>query len=210
MTISVNELIGAMVYRTMRELNKNPNFMSGLRKYEYFQNLLDDCGCFHLWNYPGTQAEISAIFLKLSEFGLKGAKHKFPSVFNFQSVRQEKGGTDNLTDIYLNLAFVSPVNPHWRTSQREEQVFKHALRPIYEEFFRQIRKSGYFQTPIGEIPHTYHEVFTTGKSISSVIQVNYGDYMDAIEVTNLRLRAKKLCEKDLLGIAEENKKVTEI
>ena len=202
MIVSVNDIVGSLVYRTRTALNKNSAFLDGVRVYEFSPTVMND-NKLSLWHYPGTQSEISGMFLSLKEV----PQFKFPSVFNFQSIKQERG--ESIT-VFLNLAIVAPVISEWDTQTRDGKVFKLVLRHIYEEFINQVGSSGYFNIPMHGINHTYHEVFTTGKSYTSIIEINYGDYFDAIEMANLRLQLRNdLCPSDVKMIEEENAKVAE-
>lgn len=203
--ISPNKIIGSLVYRTREALNNDASFMEIIKNYEFYPSCVYK-DSFSLWHYPGTPNEISNVLIAMNK-GKEGSKLKFPSVFNFQSIRQNKNG--NSLTIYYNLAFVAPVVSTWLTQEREEQVFKPILRPIYEEFFRQITKSGYFRSAYGFIPHDYYEVFTTGNNQDELIKGRYGDFIDAIEVHNIGLTIKRLCQKDLDTIEHENNLVTE-
>lgn len=209
MIVSVNELIGSLIYRTMLALNKDEAFMNGIKEYYYYPTIVGKDGTFHLWHFPGTQQEIGETFKELGKDSLIGSKLKFPSLLNFQDIMQEYSG-NGLINVRFNLAFVAPVLSDWTTQERDKKAFKPILRPVYEEFKRQVKKSIYFQNPMGEIPHIYMEVFTTGKSITNEINMYYGDYMDAIQLTNFTLKVKEnICTKNISQIEEESKKVTE-
>jgi hypothetical protein len=201
-----NEIIGALVYRTRKALNANGTYRNGLDGYPFKPSLLDADGNVNLWHYAGTFAEISEKYLRMADFA--ACKLKFPALLNYQSVREtiEKEGTVTLE---YNLVFVAPVKPDWGTETRTDKVWKPVLSPIYLEFMKQIKTSGFFLLNPGEIPHTLYRIPTTGKSITESAKLIYSDYMDAYQLSNLRLRTKKLCGKDLSSIAEESKKVKE-
>lgn len=205
MTVSPIKIIGSLVYRTRQALNDNKEFLVRLKSYEYAPNCLID-GKFSFWHYPGTPNEISNVLIKIGNQP-NGIRLKYPSVFNFQPVRQEK--SSNHTTMYFNLAFVGLVLSEWLTEQREAEVFDKLLRPVYDEFMKQIVRSGYFQLGYGFPSHQYYEVFTTGNN-SGVLLERYGDYIDAIELHNLKLTLNKsLCEKDLIKMEKEYSLVTE-
>lgn len=202
--ISPNKIIGSLVYRTRKALNGNEAFRKALAEYVYSANCLVD-GNFLFWHYPGTQNEISRVLLQLGTH-VNGARLKFPAILNFQSIRQEK--KDGKCTMYYNLAIAGSVLSEWTTEEREVQVFDRLLRPLYSEFIRQIKESGYFQLDYGVPPHTCYEVFTTGSNASE-LKNQYGDYIDAIELHNLALVPKPgLCGKILNSIEEENWLVT--
>lgn len=205
MIVSPNKIIGSLVYRTRTALNKDERFKSALKDYAYSGNCLVD-DKFLLWHYPGTGSEISRVLLKIGE-NPNGALLKFPAILNFQSIKQEKKEGKNL--IYYNLAIVGSVAGEWTTEQREVQVFDKLLRPIYEEFMKQVKGCEYFQLNFGTPTHTYYEVFTTGDN-SSELMNRYGDCIDAIELHNVILSLKPvLCERHLSVMENENNLVTE-
>ena len=178
MTVSPNTIIGSLVWRTREALNRNAAFLDALAGYYYAPNCLVD-GKFGFWHFPGTQAEISAVLLKLGE-AVNGSMLKFPAVLNFQSIRQQRKG-DAVTLNY-NLAIAGSVKSTWTTREREAELFERVLRPVYDEFMRQAALSGYFLTDYGLPPHDYYEVFTTGGNAAQIKDL-YGEHVDAIEAT---------------------------
>lgn len=204
--ISPNKIIGSLVFRTREALNKNHEFLSNILGYAYGDNFLVK-GKFSLWHYPGTGNEISNELLSIGKHP-QGIRVKFPSILNFQPIRQDKIGDS--VDINYNIAIVCLVNNIWTTQKREEEVFEHILRPIYEEFIRQIQLCNYFILDYGIPPHTYYEIFTTGDSVGDMIR-KYGDCIDAIELHGLKLHLNtRLCKSDIALIEDENKKVTQL
>ncbi|MCL1942623.1 MAG: hypothetical protein FWF54_03615 [Candidatus Azobacteroides sp.] len=204
---SANRVMGSVIYRTRESLNKNIQFLDNIKRCYFYPTVVTG-GKINLWHYPGTQNEISDIFLKLAEKPT-GRKLKFPSVFNMQAIHQQRGGADYLSNINYSLIFTAPVVSHWTTPEREKEAFDFILRPIYNEFMNQVQRCGYFDLPYGIPFHDYYEVFTTGESTGHLIK-RYGDNFDAIELWNLKLKLRLLCEKDFLEIENESKKVTEI
>ena len=192
MTVSPNTIIGSLVWRTREALNRNAAFLDALAGYYYAPNCLVD-GKFGFWHFPGTQAEISAVLLKLGE-AVNGSMLKFPAVLNFQSIRQQRKG-DAVTLNY-NLAIAGSVKSTWTTREREAELFERVLRPVYDEFMRQAALSGYFLTDYGLPPHDYYEVFTTGGNAAQIKDL-YGEHVDAIELHNLSLVLKPLCRRQL-------------
>lgn len=203
MIISPNKIIGSLTYRTRESLRKNNSFLKGLDKYQFRAELFNN-ELFNLWHIPGTFNEISNVFLELGKsekFNLK-----YPAIFNINPIRQIKNGQTNTS--YFNLILVAPVLSEWLTQQREEEVFTPLLRPIYDEFIKQVIKSGYF-IDFGIPQHEYYEVFTTGNT-GGVLLEKYGDHVDAIELHNLTLKLKNICGRDYDKIEYENNLVTEI
>ena len=202
--ISPNKLIGSLVFRTRNALDWNKEFKDNLLSYPYSKNCLVN-NHFLLWHYPGTNNEISNALLEIGKHP-NGARLKFPSFLNFQPIRQENRG--NEVTIFYNIAIVGTVKSTWMTEKREHEVFEKVLRPVYEEFIRQIQACRYFKTDYGKPDHTYYEIFTTGESAGEIIK-RYGDNIDAIEIHGMALKLNKnLCKSDFLTIERENAAVT--
>lgn len=205
MILSPNKIIGSLIYRVREALRKDDAFLSGLDRYDYKPSLFHD-GKFNFWHYPGTQNEISGTLITLGKGIDGGCDFKYPGLFNFNPVKQIKNGND-LTMLF-NLAIVSPVLSEWLTQEREEQVFIPLLRPVYKELIRQIIISKYFILDFGIPKHEYYEVYTTGDTEGKLIE-RYGDHIDAIEIHNLALTLKNICDNQYRKIVEENDLVTE-
>jgi hypothetical protein len=200
MIFSVNKAIGAAVYRTREALNGNKAFLKALESYEYCHNSLYD-GEFHLWHYPGTYAEIARCIIDQTN-----SRYKFPAILNFLPVREitRRVGGDTIVSVSVNLAIVASTLSDWLTEQREPQTFDLVLRPIYDEFLRQIGMTRYFETGYGDIPHTKYEVFTTGGNQGALVKT-WGEHVDAIEIHDLELILNpKLCEEDYAQMVEDN------
>lgn len=206
MIISPNKIMGSLVYRTREALNTNMRFINKAKEYEF----APDCFIgdkFSFWHYPGTQNEISTALISHNRIS-EGRKLKFPSLFNFQPIRQRRDG-DSIT-VYYNLAFVAPVVSKWFTEEREREVFDPILRPVYETFMDQVNKSGYFIRDYGMYPpHNYLEVFTTGENGGELVN-RYSEHIDAIEIHDMGLLLRKCYPDDVWKqIEKENSLVTE-
>lgn len=203
--ISANKIIGSLVYRTREELRKDKTFLAALEDdYTFAPNCFFQ-GLFNFWHFPGTHNEIGKVLIDFNKHP-EDAKLKYPSLFNFQNIRQIRDG--QRTTLFYNLAFVAKVKAGWLTEQREKEVFETLLRPIYKKFMEQIRKCGYFNIGFSDYPpHEYWEVFTTGSNQGELLK-RYGDHIDAIEVHNLSLVLKDLCDSRLQRIDYENDLVT--
>lgn len=209
MTASSNEIMGSLIYRISQALNKNQKFINDIKKYRYWNSIIDN-DKFHLWHFPGTQQEISQMFNTLSNDSINGHKLKFPAILSFQGIYEEHEFTAGITLKRYNLAIVAPVFSDWTTQEREEQVYKLVLRPIEEELIRQIESCEYLQTDIGRLKYVSVYIPTTGKALNSVMKVQYGDFIDAIELPNFTLKAMNdICTAMSNKIIDESKKVTD-
>ena len=209
MTASSNEIMGSLIYRTSQALNKNKKFIDAIKEYHFWPTIVNN-GKFNLWHFPGTQQEISQVFKSLGNNSIHGSKLKYPAILSFQGIYEEHEFTPGITLKRYNLAIVAPVSSEWTTQKREEQVYKLVLRPIEEELIRQIESSKYFHTPIGRFPYVSAYIPTTGNALNSVMKVQYGDFIDAIEFPNFTLKAmNNICTAMSNKIIEESIKVTD-
>lgn len=194
--ISANKLMGALVYRTREALNADKAFLTNLVNYAYWRNCYDG-EKFTLWHYPGTGDEISAYLLELDKVGFQ--RYKFPAVFNFQPIRQE---VSRNPVIHYNLAIAGSVKSEWLTEQREAELFDNLLRPVYAELMRQIMSCPWLLNGYDLPPHDYYDVFTVGNG--NLMKDKYGEYVDAIELHDLAITLRNLCQKDIDEINKEN------
>lgn len=183
--ISPTQIMGSLVYRTGEALNRNRTFMSGLSAYRYYENCVVD-GVFNLWHYPGTYNEISNILLTIGEHP-NGSLIKFPAMLNYQASRQERGAKSTI--YHYNMAIAASTSGEWTTQERDTNVFEPLLRPVYNEFIRQVKQAEYLSLPYGTPPHNTYEVFTTGDS-EGIVAKQYGEHVDALEIHDLALTVK--------------------
>jgi hypothetical protein len=203
-----NEIIGGLVYRVNTALNQNQQFLAAVKDYYYYPAIVHDQRL-HLWHFPGTVQEISQVFQGLSKNTILGSKLKFPALMNFQPVAVQHEFQLGIIQLRYNLAIVTPVLSEWTTQQREAQAYRLVLRPIEDEFIRQIERSGMFWSPVGRYPYVSAYVPTTGRSISSTMKSMYGDFIDAIELPNFTLKRMNTCNSMRNKIISESKKVTD-
>lgn len=209
MRASSNDIMGSLIYRTSQALNKNKGFIADIKKYRFWPALVNN-EKLHLWHFPGTQQEISQVFQSLGEDSINGSILKFPAIMSFQGVYEEHEYNPGITIKRYNLAIVAPVLSGWTTQEREAQVYKLVLRPIEDELIRQIESCEYFQTPVGRFPYVSAYIPTTGKALNSIMKIQYGDFIDAVEFPNFSLRSmNSICEAMSNKIIEESKKVTD-
>ena len=114
---------------------------------------------------------------------------KYPLLALFQDF-DEKKGTDNWIDseVSLELIIATMTDPNYTAGKRMEQTFVPQLYPLYRQFLESIAKSGYFmEISAAKIKHTKTDRMFWGRNNKAV----FGDYVDAIHITNLELRIKK-------------------
>jgi hypothetical protein len=84
----------------------------------------------------------------------------------------------------LHVIIISDTQQQWKASERMEYVFKPTLYPIYLELLHQIASSAYFMDHSErQIPHTKTDWPHYGEKGNFT-----NDFIDAIDITNLRLR----------------------
>jgi hypothetical protein len=216
--ISHVDIIGALVYRTREALNKKlPNqahttfFEDAVKHYKYWEAIFDSADVMHLWHFAGTQAEILETIEKIGKGSKVGSKLTFPCIFNYQSVVESHGiGANGLTRLDYDLVISAPVDSKWTTEERNRTVHKYILEPIFEAFMEQVRKCGWFQLPLEGIQFTRMKVFTTGSSMNTAINTQYGWYFDSIQLTDFSpLLRPSLCEQDVIQREREAEVVTD-
>lgn len=193
--------MGSFIYRTCQGLNKNQLFLETLQGYQYADSCLID-GKFRMRYYPGTYTEINEILNFLSK-DPEQSQYKFPALFNFQSVQETYTGQE----VYYRytIALVGSVFHSWITEQREAQVFDLLLRPVYDEFMRQVMEYPYLDLGYGYPSHRKLDRFTTGEPVQKTMFGQYGDFIDAIEIHELVLKQRNdLCQKHIDIINQEN------
>jgi hypothetical protein len=80
----------------------------------------------------------------------------------------------------------------YTAAERYENTFKTELYPIYLELISQIKKHNAFQIDNGNILHTKIDRLFWGKQATNGNDANKGgDFIDAIEIRNMKLKILK-------------------
>ena len=117
---------------------------------------------------------------------------KYPLVHLVQDISIERGGdigfygTTNLT-----IVFIHQTQQNFKTDERDENVFKPVLWPIYYEFMEQLKRSAWITNPwqnTGEFRHRVIKRAFWGNRQLKASENILNDYVDAIEVQNLQLK----------------------
>lgn len=225
--ISHVDIMGALIYRTREALNKRPQgqpyskfYSDMVDKYPYYRVCFDNTNpnssegidTMHLWHFPETPDAIKEAFdIMGKKSGGDNMQIKYPCVFNFQSIVETYGvQSDGLVQIQYELAIVTPVLSNWTSEQRDRMAHRYVLEPIHDELIKQIKKCGWFQIPLTGVNYKRMKVFTTGQSIRQATQVQFGDYVDYIQLSELRLNLKQIfCEAEIEQIQREAELVTD-
>ena len=153
-----------------------------------------------MWHYPGTKNEIENA---LNNMSFVTNRWQYPAMLDIQPNRQVFGG--DFMEVVYDLAIASWVSKDWSTEERDRYLFATLLRPIYEEFMRQIARCEYLVIESwDDMRHDYWENFATGGE-QGVILESYGNYISAIELHDLNLKiSNNLCQTDIDRIISES------
>jgi len=112
--------------------------------------------------------------------------NRFPVVCLFQDF-DEKLGAGQLTEVSLNIVIANLTDPKYVAPQRYAKNFKPYLYPIYDELLYQISNT-FSVADMSMIEHTKTDRLFWGKSALYGNEGNtFSDFLDAIELTNLKL-----------------------
>lgn len=116
---------------------------------------------------------------------------KYPLVYLVQDFAEERGkNASTYAEVSLNVIIAHHTNNQYKISDREEKVFKPVLYPIYDEFLNQLAKhSQIHDAHPTMIPHRKTDRSYWGRiSVGGNDQNKLNDYLDAIEIENLKLK----------------------
>ncbi len=115
---------------------------------------------------------------------------KFPLIALFQDIDEVK--TSVTTEASLNIIIANSTRPEYKASDRYINNFEPVLYPLLMQFEAAIRASKlvtYVDTEYDKIDRLYW-----GKNGLYGNEGNiFNDYIDAIEINNLKLRFKNIC-----------------
>lgn len=126
--------------------------------------------------------------------GTDANRYKLPLVALFCPVRETRDSSGYLSEARVSLIIACSTRREWSNEQRLRISFQNILRPIYCRLLSELRKDVRLDWDYdGTVPHAYSENYSYGR---------YGAYdetgkkltepIDAINITNLRLRINKL------------------
>ena len=124
---------------------------------------------------------------RLIEYGKTDKQDKYPLVVFFEDyrVKVEKPGIFGIAD--AKLIIVTPTQAPITRAQREAN-FTQILIPIYDELFRQMKRSGFFMQ-YGPFPHNRIDRPHWGDpAIYGNKGYLFNDILDGIEITDLQLQ----------------------
>lgn len=168
--MSVNEIMREIVRRTSEGCGRHVSFLFG--DWDYISDTLKAWG--------KSQAT---------------AKGKFPIVCLYSPYTEDRTGDS--PSVSLSLLIAVNTRKDMENEERENVSFKLVLRPIYRELMSRLKKaSDLIEPPYGinarTVPHMYTENYRYGrKGVRSGDGTPFCDYIDAIEITDLRITVKK-------------------
>jgi hypothetical protein len=118
---------------------------------------------------------------------------KFPMIALLTDFPERKGIEGVYSDVTLNLIIATLTDRHYKAHQRYVTSFKPTLYPIYNEFITQLYKCSYFELVAPErVDHTKYDRLYLGRMGLYGKNGNlFNDYIDAIEIENLKLKVKQ-------------------
>ena len=118
---------------------------------------------------------------------------RFPLLALFQDFDETKGErADVQSSVSLHIVIATSTGPQLKAKQRYEKTFRPVLYPIYEALIKMIQSCGYFINVQELVPHTKTDRLYWGKNGLYKLENNvFNDFIDAIEITNLRLQTKQ-------------------
>ena len=166
--MSVNEIVRELVRRTGDACGMRVSYMFGD------------------WDYVSD---------RLAEWGKsqKTSPLKFPIVCLYSPYTEDRTRAQH--SVAVDLLIMVNTKRDYTNEEREEHSFRKVLRPIYEELVRQIEKaSDLISAPYGVgrcVPHRYTENYRYGRNgVRGSDGKQFGDFIDAIEITDLRITLK--------------------
>jgi hypothetical protein len=102
----------------------------------------------------------------------------------------------SVTDWTLNIAILAETRKEYYSPDRDENVFKPTLWPLYEEFMKYLRESGLFfwsgrqeAPPHKPVPRKFFGITSNEGNVKYI----FNDPLDAVELIELKLSQLKHC-----------------
>lgn len=141
----------------------------------------------------GNATEISEKLILMSQFA-ESAKKKYPLFAVFTDIKESKGNeVAHFAEVDIDTIVIATfTDKNYHSEQRLELTIKPVLVPIYEEFLEQLAKSSYFTfTDKRQILHDKTDRLSWGQSAIFTDNNFASDFIDAIEINNLKLIIKR-------------------
>lgn len=188
---SINQIVEEVFEATKSRLLDDQEFLALFEEYPFAEHIrVANNGNFNLYFYPATIDEIKRQYALLTHKTGSQFKYKFPAILLVLDAPVEFG--DENPKATIDLAFITQSNAEWPSYDKDVKVFKTVLRPIVDEFLKQLRKSKYVIRPTKGFKYTYVERFNTSADLVKQSVQLYGASIDAIELIQLQLNLTNL------------------
>jgi hypothetical protein len=143
----------------------------------------------------GSVEEIEATLIEITQAesipGYTGVK-KYPLIALFQDFPENRSEGGYYCETLLPVMLIATLtDPNYRAEQRYAASFKPILYPIYSILLQEIAKNKNIVERISdEIPHRKFDRLYYGKK---KLGTGIGDYVDAIELQNIKLTLRQFC-----------------
>lgn len=143
---------------------------------------------FHVWFDYGRYIEITRRLTE-KQGGITTVSKRFPLIWLVIPFDEEYGDTDQVCELSnLQIIIADLTNKDSTTPARMADTFADRLFPIYEELIKQIKLSGFFSEIGYNVPHKkINQPYWDGKENSQQQANMFNDYIDAIQLKNIRL-----------------------
>lgn len=185
-TDNVVEVIGEIVNQTNIALNKNAEFMAG---YIEAVGAAQDT-TFELFYQFGKRFEIAQTLVEYTKSPLTNSL-KFPRLCLFTDISEDHSDDITSYTATLNIAIITATNNSMLSDERLETNFKPILLPIYRAFIDCVNNSRYVR---GGAKYEKKDCYFWGAvTKDGHVSNDYSDYLDAIELNNMKITINKIC-----------------
>jgi hypothetical protein len=146
-----------------------------------------DIGITYINYLFGPIQEIDDSLIQMTK-GVSYSEVKYPLVALFTDIEEGRGKDSSVeSELSLHLIVGCLTRPEYTASQRLTLNFKAKIIPVYEQLLKSIASSGYYkQAAWQDIEHIATRCYKYGKG-----KYAFSDYIDCIELTNLKLTLHK-------------------
>lgn len=136
----------------------------------------------------GHQKEINAVLQSMAQAGATNNK-RFPLIVLFRDIKESltEDGEVYLVDFKARMGIFTLTDPAYRSDDREDKNFIPILKPILEEFIKQLTLSLDFSFPsVDSLELKYWDCYFYGSSLNG--ENIFNDKVDAIEIESISLK----------------------
>lgn len=183
-TDNVVEVVGEIVNQTNIALNKDAAFMEG-----YVEAVgSEQEATFELFYQFGKRFEIAQTLVDYTKSPLTNGL-KFPRLCLFTDISEDHTDDNTSYTANLNIAIITATDCNLLSDERLEINFKPILLPIYREFIDCVNNSRYVR---GGAKYEKKDCYFWGAvTKDGHVSNDYSDYLDAIELNNMKIIINK-------------------